>query len=91
MYLIIIGKTKVPRRGSKLSALELLGQKFEKKSELKKVELDLRKKELELKEMQMQREYEAKKKEQEERDKRLEFEFAERKVFLELIQKMSSK
>ena len=90
MYLIV-GKTKVPRRGSKLSALELLGQKFEKKSELKKVELDLRKKELELKEIQMQREYEAKKKEQEERDKRLEFEFSERKVFLELIQKMSSK
>ena len=39
----------------------------------------------------MQREYEAKKKEQEKRDKRLEFEFAEHKAFLELIQKISSK
>lgn len=69
----------------------MLGKKFESKSELKKIELDLKKKELELKEIQMERDYEEKKKQQEERDKRLELEFAERKAFMDLIQKLSSK
>ena len=58
----VIGKTKITQRGSKLSALEILGQKFEKKSELKKVELELKKKELEI---QMQHEYEEKKQQEE--------------------------
>lgn len=90
LYCFIGGKTKTTQRGSKLSALEILGKKFEMKSELKKVELELKKKELELREMQMNREFEERKKQQEEQDKRRELEFAERKVFLELIQNMSS-
>ena len=83
---IIIGK----KRASKLSAIEMLGEKFEKKAELRKIELELKKRELELKEIQMDREHEERKKLEEERKSRMEYEFKERNAFLELIQKLSS-
>ena len=71
-------------RATKLSALEMLEHKFDKKTELKRIELDIRRKELELQEIKMDREHE-------DRKKRMEMEFSERKAFLELIQNLSKK
>ena len=71
--------------------MELLERKIEKKADLKKMELELKKKNLELREIQMEREYEERQKREEERQKRMDLEFAEKKAFLELIQKLSSK
>ena len=69
----------------------MLEKKFEAKAEIKKVELELKKKVLELKEKQMERDYEQAQKMEEERNKRMSLKFAERKVILELIQKLASK
>ena len=69
--------------------MEMLEQKFEKKIELKRIELDLRRKELELKQIQMDREHDEKLKMEEERKKRMDMEFSECKAFLELIQNLS--
>ena len=68
----------------------MLGQKFEKKAELKRMELELKRKELELKQIKMNREHEEKIKVEDERNKRMQMEFNERKALLELIQKLSS-
>ena len=69
--------------------MEMIEQKFEKKTELKRIELDIRREELELQKIKMQREHEEKLKAEEERKKRMEMEFNERKAFLDLIQKLT--
>ena len=76
---------------SKLSAIQYVGKEARKKGDLKKMELELRKKELELREIQMEREHEERQKREEERQKRMDLEFMEKKAFLELLQKLSSK
>ena len=86
-------KTKKPKptrqRATKLSAIEMLEKKFKAKSEVKKMELDLKRKEL--KEKQMERDFEQAKRMEEERDKRLSLEFAERRAMLELVQSLAPK
>ena len=68
------------RRGSKLSAIELMEKKFSRKAELKEKELELRRMELEL----QQKKFEA---EQEERKQRLQLELEERRAIIHLLQK----
>ena len=87
---IHVESPKKIKRASKLSAIEMLNAKFDKKADLKKVELDIRMKELELRQLQMDREHEEKKME-EERKQKMELEFMERKAMIELIQKLASK
>lgn len=79
-FLIILGKYFKRQRTSKLSALEVLEKKFEKKAELKEKELDLWKKELELQERKLISE-------EEERKKRVELELEERRTMMELLKK----
>ena len=67
-------------RSSKLSAMEILQQKFEKKAELKERELELRKKELELQERKLISE-------EEERKKRVDLELEERRAMMQLLKK----
>lgn len=86
-----IASPKKVRRASKLSAIEMLNSKIDKKADLKKVELDIRMKELDFRKLQMDREHEEKKKMEEERKQRMELEFMERKAMIELIQKLASK
>ena len=77
--LLIIELPKKGKRASKLSAIEMLTNKIDKKADLKKAELDIRKQELEMRRIQMDREHEEKKQLEEERKKRMELEFMERK------------
>lgn len=67
----------------------MLNSKMDKKAEMKKAELDIRKKELELRQLQMERENEEKKQMADEKKRRLELEFMERKAMLELVQKLA--
>lgn len=82
---------KPPKRASKLSAMQFLERKLERKADLKKIELELKRKELELKEIQMEREHEEQQKREEDRQKRMQLEFMERKTMLELLLKLSPK
>lgn len=87
----ILGRASAKRRRvSKLSVLEMLEQKMQRKSELKERELDIRKMELEL-QKKMDREEEEGKRLEEERQKHMELEFSERRALLELIQKLVAK
>ena len=89
---LILGKASAKRRrASKLSVMEMLEQKMQRKSELKERELEIRKMELELQKKKMDREEEERKRQEEERQKRMELEFLERRAMLELIQKLVSK
>ena len=86
---LILGKASAKRRrASKLSVIEMVEQKMQRKSELKERELEIRKMELELQKKKMDREEEERK--QEERQKRMELEFSKRLAMLELIQKLVS-
>ena len=84
---LILGKA----RASKLSVIEMVEQKMQRKSELKERELEIRKMELELQKKKMDREEGERKRQEEERQKRMELEFSERRAMLELIQKLVSK
>ena len=79
------------RRASKLSVMEMLEQKMQRKSELKERELEIRRMELDLQKRKMDREEEEQKRLEEERQKRMELEFKERRAMLELIKKLASK
>ena len=85
------GPSAKRRRASKLSVMEMLEQKMQKKSELKERELEIRQMELELQKKKMDNEERERKTLEEERQKRMELEFAERRAMLELIQKLVSK
>ena len=85
----ILGKGK-RKRASKLSVIDLLETKFERKAQLKEKELEIRKMELELQKRKMDQDEEERKRAQEERQKRFELELAEKKSMLELIQKLAS-
>ena len=76
---------------SKLSAIEMLQSKFEHNSVLRAKELDLKREELDLMRRRMDREDEERKRAAEEREKRMEMEFAERKMMLELLSKLVNK
>ena len=73
------GSKKKPRqRASKMSALDMLSEKTNRKFEIKEQELEVRRMELEF----QKRKYEA---EAEERQARLELDREERKTILELL------
>ena len=78
------------RRASKLSVMEMLEQKMQRKSELKEREMEIRRMELDLQKRKMDREEEEQKR-LDERQKRMELEFEERRAMLELIKKTSVK
>ena len=65
---------------SKISAIEMLKKKYDKKAELKEKEIELRRIELQLKKRKMENE-------EEERKKRVELELEERRAMLELLRK----
>lgn len=71
-------KGKVQRRASKLSAMEMLANKYNQKAELKDRELEIRKMELEF----QQKKFEA---EVEERKVKLQLELKERQTMLALL------
>lgn len=73
-----LGK-KVKQRGSKLSAVQMLSDKYEKKAELKQKELEIRKLELDLQKRKFEEETE-------ERKMRFTMEMEERRMMLELLQ-----
>ena len=91
LSLSLVGSSKKQRRMSKLSAMEMLGKRLERKSELKQQEIELRRMELEIKQRQLEQENEDKLRVEEERKARMELEFAERRALLELVQKLVSK
>ena len=72
------GCSKVRKRSSKLSVLEMLDRKYEKKAELKEKQIEQKQLELELK---MKKHDE----EAEERKQRFQLEMEERRAFLELL------
>ena len=75
----ILGK-KLKKKASKLSAVEMLSQKYQQKAELKEKELEVRKMEIELQKRKFEEE-------SEERKIRFKLEMEERKVMLEMLQK----
>jgi len=75
-----VGESSSLKRASKLSATEILDQRFTKKTELKEKELELRRMELELQKRKMEGE-------EEERKQRLQLELEERRALLELLKK----
>ena len=87
--LLTIASPKKIKRASKLSAVEMLNSKIDRKADLKKAELDIRQQELDLRKVQMERDYEEKKKVEEERKQRMELEFMERKAMIGLLQKLA--
>lgn len=70
---------KVKQRASKLSAMQMLSEKYEKKAELKQKELEIRKLELDLQKRKFEEETE-------ERKMRFTMEMEERRMMLELLQ-----
>lgn len=79
-------KSSKAARLNKLSAVQMLKKKFERKAELKK-ELEIKKLELELQASKMDQEETARKQEQVEKNKQLELELEERRTMLELLKK----
>ena len=71
------------QRASKQSAMEVLEEKYAKKAELKKEELDLRRQELNFKKKKFEVE-------EQERIARLELELEERKAIISLLKKQTS-
>ena len=68
------------KRATKLSAIEMLERKYEKKAALKERELELKKIELDLQRWKMDME-------EEERKQRLQLELEEKRAFLDLFKK----
>lgn len=85
----IAGKEKRPKRASKLSVVEVIDKKFQRKSELKEKELELRRVELELQKRKMDLEEADRKRADEERKERTSLEFEERRLMLQLLQKLA--
>ena len=73
-----LGK-KVKQRASKLSAVQMVSDKYEKRAELKQKELEIRKLELDLQKRKFEEE-------SEERKMRFTMEMEERRMMLELLQ-----
>ena len=76
-------KRKKQQRASKLTALQMLSDKYQQKAELKEKELNLRRMELEFE----KEKYNA---EAEERKAKLQLELEERRAYLALLQKHPS-
>ena len=72
-----LGK-KVKQRASKLSAVQMLSDKYKRKAELKQKELEIRKMELDLQKRKFEEETE-------ERKMRFKMEMEERRMMLELL------
>ena len=71
--------------------MEMLQSKFEVNSRLWAKELELKKEELELMKRKMDREDEKRRQAAAEREKRIELEFAERKLMMDLLAKLVNK
>ena len=79
------------RQVSKLNLIEMLDSKERRKTALKEKELELRSKELQLKRDKFDAEERVNKQHEEEQKLRLEMEFEERKLTLELLKKLVNK
>ena len=79
MIIYLATKRKaIKKRASRLSAVQMLEKKNERKAELKEKELQLRAEELELQKKRFEEEAE-------ERKERLKFELEERRIFLQVL------
>lgn len=88
MFTLVLESSRKPTaRFSKLSAMQMLHNKFEQKALLKEKELELKKIELELQARKLDQEEAAQKLEQEEKKRRLDLEMEERRTMLELLKK----
>ena len=84
-------KGKQPRQVTKLSVVEFMERKFHSNSKLREKELELKRMELELQKQKMDQERDEKEREAEERKQRVDLEFQERKLMLQLLQKLVEK
>ena len=81
-------KGKQPKRATKLSVVELMEKKFQSNLKLREKELELKQMELELQKQKMDQEREEKTNLAEERKQRVDLEFQERRLMLQLLQKL---
>ena len=87
----LVNKAKQSKRATKLSVLELMEKKFRSNSKLREKELELKQMKLELQKQKIDQERNEKEREAEERKQRMDLEFKERKLMLQLLQKLVDK